>query len=140
MGVTAFKSLANYSTYWARITDCETHSRRDIGPGDVMGFDYWVPWCTDQAGFPEHHIQLDLFAAKPTAHTTLHPVKSYSIWQSADADGDFLRYSTDGKYHGRNDQLSGGGTPGPHVSGVAAVDGNRLVKVHGDTFEVRASG
>jgi len=82
----------------------------------------------------------DLFAAKPTAHTTLHPVKSYSIWQSADADGDFLRYSADGKYHGRNDQLSGGGTPGPHVSGVAAVDGNRLVKVHGDTFEVRASG
>ncbi len=137
MGVTAFKSLTNFTSVEVLIRDKENGSTRTISPADAAGFDYWIPWCTSQSEFPRHHIEIEVPAG------TLR----FFIWQSADADGDFVRFSTDNQYHGRNDGLTG--TAGEHVPGVAEVDGNRLIIVRPNpttdeanpyAFEVQKSG
>ncbi len=129
MGVTAFKSLSNFSGQPVRIMDTENGSSRVIQANSAGGFDYWSPWCTSQGDFSRHHIELEV----PQGTV------QFCIWQSADQDGDFVRFSTDRQYHGRNDGLTG--QPGTHVPGVANVDGNRLLIVHTDgTFEVQQSG
>jgi hypothetical protein len=131
MGVTAFKSLSNFSGQTVTIINAESGSQRDILANTARGFDYWVPWCTRQGDFPRHHIELEV--PKGT--------KRYWIWQSQDADGDFVRYSEDGQYHGRDDGLSNGGRAGTHVPGFAGVDGNRLIVVDATgRFEVKYSG
>lgn len=129
MGLTAIKAIANFS-HGPVVATVNEPASWFFGPSNVEtltvhGTDaapcnMLIPWCTSQAEFAQHHILLDW---QPYGQSK---VKFY-VWQSSDADGDFVRYSTDGQYHGHNDGLTG--QPAPHVGGDAAPDGDRMLKI-----------
>ena len=121
MGVTAIKSLANFTKGEVLIRDLENGSSRVIGARTARGFDYWIPWCRSQNEFGVHHIEIEVPKGQ----------RKFYIWQSADQDGDYVRFSTDGQYH----------ASGTRVPGVSTVNGNRLIVIREDgSFNVQYSG
>ena len=112
MGVTAIKRIVNQSFASATLLNLENRTSPGHGvlirPGESVAVDIWVPWAPRAEDFPQRHLQLQV-----------NGQTRFWIWQAANADGDFVRFSVDGTWH---DQ-------GERVYGLAGVDGDRMLVV-----------
>lgn len=108
--VTAIKYVFNATTASATVHNFENGRSEVVNPGTGEAVDHWIPWCTDPGSFPEHHIQIKVGS------------RSYEIWQCQDSDGDKVRLSRDGRYHGRPNER-----PALAIGPVASVNGDRLL-------------
>jgi hypothetical protein len=90
--------------------------------GTLQAFNYqsvnplaneWIPWCSDPNDFLTRSIGITVQDATGSI--------GWNIWQCRDDDGDWIRYSDDGNYHGINSldrrqpalRLPGDSDPGP---------------------------
>lgn len=58
--------------------------------------DMAIPWAPKQADFAGHHLEI-----------VVGGVTRYWIWQATNADGDFIRFSTDGAWHDQGEHVHG---------------------------------
>lgn len=119
MGVTAIRELHNRSSSTVALFNAENPDPTTghgglVRPGGRMEADMWIPWAS-AADFPRKHLRLEV-DGRPR----------YWIWQVLNADGDRVRFSTDGAYHDR----------GEPVDGIPAVDGDRTLVVLDDGFQL----
>jgi len=118
VGITGIKQLINNFSQQITMTDLENSSLAPVvvGPTRSGGnsqvtttsqqpCDMWVPWCTSQSDYDKGHHYISL---------EVPGVATYSIWQAAQSDGDFVRYSTGGYQN-----------PGNHLSYASRVNGNQ---------------
>ena len=140
MGVTSIRAVTNMSgsaiLFWNQERFNLWHQRFSVDPQqtrtqiertdngnvvEVKDVDVWIPWCTSRDEYQRQRfitIQVDLRQA------------TFCIWQCNDRDGDYIRFSTDCRYHGVNDGV--GGTPALRVPGASEVDGNRRIEIKAD--------
>lgn len=115
MAITAIKRVANWSAASVALLDIENPNVRGHGvqirSDETITVDMWVPWAGHQEDFPQHHLEL-----QSDGRTR------FWIWQAANADGDYVRFSTDGAWRDR----------GERVFGQPAVDGDRMIVVLDD--------
>jgi hypothetical protein len=118
MAITALKRIENRSNFTAKVRDLENANVKGhdvpVEPGRDLEVDMWIPWAAKQGDFGGHHLEVDYDGAA-----------RFCIWQANNADGDFVRFSTDSDWH---DQ-------GAHVNGVPEVDGDRTMVLFDDRFE-----
>src|SRR5687768_12901442 len=104
MGVTFIKRLENRSRSPIKLVNKENSNTRGndivVPPKSSVFIDMAIPWAPAQTDFPGHHLEI-----------VVGGVTRYWIWQAANADGDFIRFSTDGSWHNQ----------GEHVHGYAGV-------------------
>jgi hypothetical protein len=110
--ITAIRRIENQTRYTVSLYDRE-NDRADghnvaIGPGASLNVNMWVPWAATATDFHGHHLQL-----------RLNGQPRFWIWQAANADGDFVRCSTNGAWRDQGDK----------VEGFAGVDGDRTLVV-----------
>ena len=100
MGVTFIKRLENRSRSTIRLLNKENSTTRGHGiavpPGSSIAIDMAIPWAPAQTDFAGHHLEI-----------VVGGVTRYWIWQAANADGDFIRFSTDGAWHDRGERVHG---------------------------------
>lgn len=102
MGFTWIKRLENRSR--STITLLNKHDAGTRGhniavpPGSSIAVDMTIPWAAAQTDFPTNHLEI-----------VAGGVTRFWIWQATHADGDFIRFSTDGAWH----------DPGEHAHGYA---------------------
>ena len=77
--------------------------------------DLWVPWA-GKGDFGSKHLAAEGRRNDP----------GFWLWQANNADGDHVRFSTDGRWYDR----------GERVDGISAVDGNRTLVVFDDGFQL----
>jgi hypothetical protein len=111
MAVTAFKGCVSYCAEPTNLYNAEKKEALVVPANDAIGFDWWVPWATNQQEYNEHHIKVEAL---------VFPRNTYTIWQAGDEDGDFVRYTNIGKWVFK----------GLRIPGVSEVGGNRLLKIH----------
>src|SRR5438093_696041 len=104
MAVTAIKQVLNLSNAAARLLDIENPNARghgvSIGPGQDLPADMSIPWAAQPQDFLQEHLELQLGGQT-----------RFWIWQAAQLDGDFVRFSVNGSWQ----------DPGLRVHGIAAV-------------------
>src|SRR5688572_23591907 len=119
MGITAIKRIENRSRSTvmlfnrAREQEVGVYARGaniPIAPGSSIAADMWIPWAPAAADFPIQHLEISQGG-----------VTRYWIWQAANADGDFIRFSTDGKWHDQGEKVHG--YPGVATNIVEAIGG-----------------
>ncbi len=113
MGVTAFVRMINFSDSYVYFNNVENGRNYWLRPRSgkyvyYTAMNEWVPWCDSQRDFDNgHRILLTI------------QNQSNAIWQSREADGDFLRYSANGHYR----------KGAPRIPGDSGVDGNREIQI-----------
>lgn len=110
MSTTTITEIVNHTTQAISIFNEENPSQTGgfatrLGPGETFRTDMWVPWCTQEADFSGHRIEIGTSGA------------SFLIWQANEPDGDHVRVATDGFFH-----YTGAWAPGNN-----AVGGNRRI-------------
>jgi hypothetical protein len=120
VAITTVKRLVNHTAGDVVFTDHEGKRPRSttVPRHEEVELDWNVPWCTSPGEFADGH-RLTIVVRTPA--------RTFSIWQNAETDGDYVRLSTDGRYHGEND--GGVGRRGDHVPGNPAVGGARTVRI-----------
>ena len=100
MGVISIKRFENRSRSTITLLNMENPGARGQGipvpPGSHIVADMAIPWAPVQSDFSAHHLKIRVGATN-----------RYSIWQAANADGDFIRFSTDGQWHDRGERVHG---------------------------------
>lgn len=119
MAITAIKRIENRSSVTAKVRDLENSGvlghNVPVLPGTDLEVDMWVPWSPAQGDFQGHHVAVD-FAS----------LVRFSVWQVNNADGDFVRFSTDHSWHYQ----------GARVNGITEVGGDRTMVLFDDRFEL----
>jgi hypothetical protein len=113
MGVTAIKSITNTHanlTYRVKNRENSNDPELTIAPGQVTPCNMWIPWCTSEKDFDNHHIQI--------LEVSAGLVQPIAIWQ----DGDYVRYSKEGVFQPN----------GNLVLGASYVNGDRSVVISGE--------
>lgn len=90
-------------------------------PNQTQAMNISIPWCTSREQFGDLQFITVQVDAVPIV---------YSLWQCRDVDGDFLRFSSDCRYHGTNDGMAG--VPAMRVLGYDQVDGRRTMRITAD--------
>ena len=109
MAITTITGLVNTSSAWVRLEDHRDGGALTVAPGETGALHLLVPWCNNQDDFEGGHF---LLLSGPGFAPRL-----YWLWQDSDDDGDFVRFATDGRYHGRGDRAEE--VPGRLVPGDA---------------------
>ena len=113
--ITAITRIENQTRSTITLLDLENDKAsghgRLIAPGTSLVVNMWVPWAERSTDFPGRHLQLRLDGQT-----------RFWIWQAANADGDYVRFSTTGQWRDQGDK----------VEGFAGVDGSRTLVVMED--------
>ena len=100
MGITAIKRIENRSRSTIQVLNRENPnsrgSNRVVGSGSSIAADIWIPWAPRAEDFMVHHLEIQQFGRT-----------RYWMWQAANADGDFIRFSTDGLWHDQGEKVHG---------------------------------
>lgn len=100
MGITAIKRIENRSLSTVQVLNRERPESRGantvIASGSSIAADMWIPWAPRAEDFLGHHLEIQQ-SGRPR----------YWIWQAANADGDFIRFSTDGLWHDQGEKIHG---------------------------------
>lgn len=100
MGTTWIKRLENRSHSTITLINKENSGARGnnvpVPPGSSIMVDMAVPWAPAQGDFAGHHLEI-----------AVGGVTRYWIWQASNADGDFIRFSTDGAWHDQGEHVHG---------------------------------
>lgn len=100
MGTTWIKRLENRSQSTITLLNKENSGARGhniaVPPGSSIMVDMAIPWAPVQSNFPGHHLEI-----------VVGGVTRYWIWQATNADGDFIRFSTDGAWHDQGEHVHG---------------------------------
>jgi hypothetical protein len=120
MPITQILLVRNESDYSVGVVNNEHPEDTNEGRGRVPArfeklITMWIPWCTDQKSFADHHIQVTLDADGQVERT-------FSIWQADRQGNDAVRVSEDGAWH----------DPGDTIAGLATVEGPRTLVVRSD--------
>src|SRR5687768_18616973 len=90
MGITTIKRIENRSGSTIQVLNRANSSSRGanrlVAPGSSIEADIWIPWAPNPGDFAVQHLEIVQFGRT-----------RYWIWQAANADGDFIRFSTDGR-------------------------------------------
>jgi hypothetical protein len=88
MAITTVQSVTNLTNHEILFVNTETsRDNRYIHSMDTESAGAWVPWCSDNASFPFHHLEL---IDESAGHVLAY------VWQHRTAQGDFVRISRDG--------------------------------------------
>src|SRR5688572_14396094 len=113
MGVTFIKRLENRSRSPIKLVNKENSNTRGndivVPPKSSVFIDMAIPWAPAQTDFPGHHLEI-----------VVGGVTRYWIWQAANADGDFIRFSTDGSWHNQGEHVHGYAGVATHLFEAAA--------------------
>jgi hypothetical protein len=100
MGLTFIKRLENRSRSTITLFNKQDSNTRGHGipvfPGSRIAVDMAIPWAPSLSDFSLHHLEI-----------VVGGVTRYWIWQAANADGDFIRFSTDGAWHDQGEHAHG---------------------------------
>lgn len=100
MSTTWIKRLENRSRSTITLLNKENPNTRGhligVPSGSRIAVDMPIPWAPVQSDFAGHHLELVVGGAT-----------KYWIWQATNADGDFIRYSTDGVWHDQGEHVHG---------------------------------
>jgi hypothetical protein len=100
MGVTFIKRLENRSSSPIVLLNKENSTARGSGivvpPKSRIAADMAIPWAPALGDFAGHHLEI-----------VVGGVTRYWIWQATNADGDFIRFSTDGAWHDQGEHAHG---------------------------------
>jgi len=114
MGTTWFKRLENRTQSKIKLLNIEDSNSRghniEVPAGTHIALDMKIPWAPFSGDFQSKHIELQV-----------NGVTRFWIWQATQADGDFIRFSTNGAWQ----------NPGTHVFGYAG-SANNLFEVIGE--------
>ena len=101
MGTTTIKRFENRSSNPIALFDLENTSTRGHGvtvpPGSSITVDMAIPWSATADPFNSNH-RLEI---------RVNGVTRFWIWQAANNDGDYIRFSTDGQWHDMGDHVHG---------------------------------
>jgi hypothetical protein len=111
VGITAIKLISNDTSSAVTVRNSENPRKRKNG-GTVpalgsLDVDMWIPWSREPEELTKHCITVNLGRGK-----------SFTIHQSDDVDGDFVRILS-----GRDE------FPGARIGGHSLVDGNRHMRI-----------
>jgi hypothetical protein len=100
MSTTWIKRLENRSRSTITLLNKENSGTRGhniaVPPGSSIAIDMAIPWAAVQTDFPGHHLEI-----------VVGGVTRYWIWQATNADGDFIRFSTDAAWHNQGEHAHG---------------------------------
>jgi hypothetical protein len=92
MGITSIRTLRNDSARDVILQNRENGRTFVIPPGGHASMNEWIPWCTRAGDFERRHILI----------TVRQPERYYWIWQHWDRDGDYVRFTHEGRYRSAN--------------------------------------
>ena len=116
MGVTAIKRVINQSPLVGQIINLENPGKcgnsGNIAAHSTLEVDMWIPWCSDAENLGQDSITVRVGLGRLQ--------RSWSIYQRADHDGDFVRLMDISEPGNLGDFHSG-----RRIGGLARVDGDR---------------
>jgi hypothetical protein len=97
MGITTIKRIENRSGSIIQVLNrANSSANRLVGSGDSIEADIWIPGAPNPGDFADHHLEIVQLGRT-----------RYWIWQAANTDGDFIRFSTDGMWHDQGERVHG---------------------------------
>lgn len=122
--ITAIKQLENDTDQHIILHNVEDQKSVKCKPHSNVSCDMWIPWCDYQKSFERGHHMKVLWSFPLVSPKNYIPPQPFAwIWQQ----GDFVRFSTDGKWKFNGDPIPGTSKKGgdralmvsptaPHVS------------------------